>query len=264
MEPLTTDDWQALNRLILALHHVGTPSGLEDFLLETLPPAVGADFSTWSLHSTEMKLIRLRNSQLHEAGVMALQPALDRTLPSHPLFPRYFDVSTGTITYLESVERMRDAIGEADFYGLPFYHEVARPLGIEDQLHMHLRIQDGIGIILVLHSGVRFSDRALLMASILRGHIIAKLHFVHDQESLHRRSAMEVVRPLRESLTEREFQVLVEVCKGHANMEIAHLLGISVKTIEKHLTRIFQKLRLPGRSHAISRFGPWISHQDWD
>jgi len=43
------------------------------------------------------------------------------------------------------------------------------------------------------------------------------------------------------SLSEREHEVLELICKGHSNIEIAKLLGISQRTVDAHRGRLFEK-----------------------
>jgi pimeloyl-ACP methyl ester carboxylesterase/DNA-binding CsgD family transcriptional regulator len=49
-------------------------------------------------------------------------------------------------------------------------------------------------------------------------------------------------------LTERELEVLRLVAAGHSNAEIAQALFISVRTVERHLTNVYAKMGLLGRS----------------
>jgi DNA-binding NarL/FixJ family response regulator len=52
-------------------------------------------------------------------------------------------------------------------------------------------------------------------------------------------------------LTEREQQVLSLVSRGLVGKQIARHLGISVKTVERHKTRIFAKLGVPNQAAAV-------------
>lgn len=51
-------------------------------------------------------------------------------------------------------------------------------------------------------------------------------------------------------LTKREIQVLQQVVTGKTNLEVGLALGISEKTVEKHLEAIFQKLKVGSRTEA--------------
>jgi two-component system response regulator NreC len=63
--------------------------------------------------------------------------------------------------------------------------------------------------------------------------------------------------PTRESLTSREREILQLIAEGHTNKEIAGHLGLSVKTVEAHRTRIMQKLRIHNVA-GLTRYA--ISH----
>lgn len=55
---------------------------------------------------------------------------------------------------------------------------------------------------------------------------------------------------MRESLTERETETLRFIAKGHANKEIASLMGVSEVTIKTHVSSILSKLNLSSRTQA--------------
>lgn len=50
--------------------------------------------------------------------------------------------------------------------------------------------------------------------------------------------------PLANLLSKREKEVLVEVCNGKSNKEIGEALGIEIKTVEAHRSRITKKLNI--------------------
>lgn len=65
-------------------------------------------------------------------------------------------------------------------------------------------------------------------------------------------------------LTSREVEVLSLVAQGHTNYHIAHQLSLSTRTIEAHLTHIFNKLNVNSRIEAVlvaQRKG-WINSVD--
>jgi len=49
-------------------------------------------------------------------------------------------------------------------------------------------------------------------------------------------------------LTEREEQILALVARGMSNEQIATTLFISVRTVERHLSNVYVKLRVSGKS----------------
>ena len=58
------------------------------------------------------------------------------------------------------------------------------------------------------------------------------------------------VRPA--GLTERELEVLRLVAEGRSNPDIARVLVLSHKTVERHLSNIFTKLDVPSRTAAAA------------
>jgi DNA-binding CsgD family transcriptional regulator len=59
-----------------------------------------------------------------------------------------------------------------------------------------------------------------------------------------------LTRLSRLGLTARESEVLTWVAQGKGNGDIALILGISPRTIEKHLQRIYEKLGVETRTAA--------------
>ncbi len=54
-----------------------------------------------------------------------------------------------------------------------------------------------------------------------------------------------------ETLTSREREIFYLVAKGRKNREIAHLLGISIRTAETHRARVMHKLKLRNQTDLI-------------
>jgi DNA-binding NarL/FixJ family response regulator len=52
-------------------------------------------------------------------------------------------------------------------------------------------------------------------------------------------------------LTRREVEVLHLVAKGHTDREVAGTLVISPRTVNRHLSNIFVKLDVSGRTAAV-------------
>jgi DNA-binding CsgD family transcriptional regulator len=60
--------------------------------------------------------------------------------------------------------------------------------------------------------------------------------------------------------TRREREVIQLACDGLANKEIATALGISIKTVEFHLTRVYARTSCAGRAHlaATAAASGWL------
>ncbi|WP_163970609.1 response regulator transcription factor [Oceanobacillus halotolerans] len=62
-------------------------------------------------------------------------------------------------------------------------------------------------------------------------------------------------------LSEREWDVLEQICQGHNNKSIANNLFISCKTVNNHVISIFRKLHVPDRTNAalLAVKNKWVS-----
>lgn len=66
----------------------------------------------------------------------------------------------------------------------------------------------------------------------------------------------------RLGLTRREGEVLRWVTDGKTNTEIGQILGMSPRTVQKHLQHIFEKLGVSTRTAAVVRVLTLISPQE--
>jgi DNA-binding NarL/FixJ family response regulator len=69
-------------------------------------------------------------------------------------------------------------------------------------------------------------------------------------EDLFRRVEEHIERahdPARRTLTRMETQIAALVYEGRTNPEIGEELGVGVKTVESHLSRVFRKLGISSR-----------------
>jgi DNA-binding NarL/FixJ family response regulator len=54
-------------------------------------------------------------------------------------------------------------------------------------------------------------------------------------------------------LTDQEMKVLELLAAGHANKEIARVLGLSPNTVKTHTTNLYAKLGVTSRTHAANK-----------
>ncbi|MGK2852245.1 MAG: response regulator [Candidatus Limnocylindrales bacterium] len=98
--------------------------------------------------------------------------------------------------------------------------------------------------------------------------VIAAIHAVTRGEVVLDASVASIVlararqeQPLASMLTERELQVLQLVSRGSRTKEIAADLSVSTRTVEAHITSIFNKLGVSSRTEAVLRASSkgWIT-----
>jgi NarL family two-component system response regulator LiaR len=57
------------------------------------------------------------------------------------------------------------------------------------------------------------------------------------------------------NLTEREYEVLQLIVKGHSNADIAEHLFLSVSTVKTHVSNLFVKMNVKNRTQAMEKAG---------
>ncbi len=99
-------------------------------------------------------------------------------------------------------------------------------------------VRDGLLVSFVLNRSRRdFSDRERALLDVLRPHL-ARLY--RRTQTLDR-------------LTAREHEVLNWIARGKSDAQIADILGMSVRTVQKHLEHIYAKLGVETRTAAVMR-----------
>tara|TARA_R110002049_G_scaffold199259_1_gene369291 strand:- start:531 stop:761 length:231 start_codon:yes stop_codon:yes gene_type:complete len=61
--------------------------------------------------------------------------------------------------------------------------------------------------------------------------------------------------PTSEPLTPREHEVLRWIAEGKGNRDIADVLGISLRTVEKHIENVLRKMGVENRTAAVMAWG---------
>lgn len=156
----------------------------------------------------------------------------------HPSLADY--AATGRLT----TRRLSDLTTHRRLRRLGLWADVFRPLGIRFQLTLALHTSGPVLIGLGLcRTGRDFTDEELAVAELLRvelGRIVAA----------RREPAPEAL--LEIGLTPREAEVLALVARGLTSPTIASVLGISERTVEKHLEHVYEKLGVSGRRAAVA------------
>ena len=64
------------------------------------------------------------------------------------------------------------------------------------------------------------------------------------------------------ALTQREAEVLMWIARGKSNRDIGEILGISPRTVNKHLEQIFMKLGVENRASAAAQATKLLTLRD--
>jgi DNA-binding NarL/FixJ family response regulator len=113
-------------------------------------------------------------------------------------------------------------------------------------------------VVAVLQAGAN----GYVLKTAVPGDIIQAVRDVHEGKSAldptiaHKLLAQLAGRsqpPPGDSMTDREIEVLTLAAKGYTNKAIGVQLGISDRTVQGHLARIFAKLQANSRTEAVMR-----------
>ncbi|MGM1061342.1 helix-turn-helix transcriptional regulator [Saccharothrix sp. Mg75] len=181
------------------------------------------------------------------------RPGFADAVSGHPGFAAY---RSGRLAVGESVA-LTDLVTPRELRRLPLYADFYRPQGTADQLLGIIRLTGRIGLTAVLNRsrpGFTGRDRAVL--DLLVPHLgqarrqrarLAALGAATRTGALldaqHLRSPTALA-----DLTAREREVAHWIAEGATDAEVARGLGISVRTVHKHVERVFRKLGLTNRA----------------
>ena len=199
--------------------------------VERLPRLVASEFTTLSichLASGRREVYGMR------AGALSAEDraAFDRHFHEHPLV-RFHGYQHGAVT-----QRISDSVPFAEFRKSVLYNEYYRRVRIDHAIALPIYVRDGLLVSFVLNRTRRdFTDRERALLDLLRPHL-KKLYEKTKLSSL---------------LSAREAEVLRWVAAGKSDAQIGAILGISARTVQKHLEHAYQKLGVENRTAAANR-----------
>ena len=165
----------------------------------------------------------------------------------------FWDSAACTYAYrtgdLRRVTKISDFYSARQRHNTAMYCDYARPLGIEHHLKLCLPAGPAVAagrerivkLMFFRGSGADFSERDRALLAVLRPH----LHQVYLDAEQGRSTAPR--------LTPRQWELLRLVAAGHTNAQIGRRLGVTEKTVGKHLENIYARLEVSSRTAAVTR-----------
>lgn len=209
-----------------------------DMLLAVFP-AMGAGWISFDAATRKVAYANYPTDYPSITGDVLLQVYAD-----HPLVCSYLRSSTNDT----GIRRISDLVSDLELKRTRTYQEAFRPLGVDRQFSM-LTARPGPASMRgwgLARSGMDFSDDELDTA-----------RRIQPMLSLLDRACNRPGEPqlLGEqfSLTTRELEVLQLLDKGLTIAAIGHLLGISPRTVAKHLEHTYAKMGCTNRIDALRR-----------
>jgi DNA-binding CsgD family transcriptional regulator len=175
--------------------------------------------------------------------------AIDRHFHNHPLV-RAHGRNPSAFT-----QRISDLVPDAEFHRTPLFNDYYRPIRLDRCMAVPIHVRKHVVVSFVLNrSGRDFSDRDRDCLESIRPHLGNLYRLTRDAEGP--RAAWGVPSPdppADPQLSRRERDVLDWLAGGKTDRDIAEILGISHRTVHKHLQRIYEKLGVENRTSAVMR-----------
>lgn len=236
-------------QLIAFLGQLHQPTRAEDFgrhLVRLLSEAIpGATIALDEIDPLTGAYRLSHNSQADEAILNKHFVRLTEVYQQNPIYDYIMAGGTKAV-------KISDLKSQREIHRTEFYQDFFKPVGLEYQIQLPLPGQ--INALSVNRD--RDFDPAVVEWLQLASEHIALAHANARRFSL-LESAMGVNRsPSRHSpLTARETEVLAWMREGKRNQEIATILGISLRTVEKHVENILRKTFTETRTAATRNAG---------
>lgn len=157
--------------------------------------------------------------------------------------------------------RFSDFVSRRRLHALTLYDELYRPLEVEHQIAFVLPSPPGeiVGIALNRHRH-DFTREEATMLDLLRRPLRACYRRLVEREQLidvlsASRNDQLTTQALAMGLSERQTEIMHAVVGGASNAQVGVSLGISRRTVEKHLQNIYAQLEVTSRTQALARLG---------
>lgn len=251
MKHLTRHDYAVALDLVAQLQPAaGDARAFAQQTVRALTDWVASELTTLSecdLASGHRRVVGLPGVRLGERDI----ESFDRHFFEHPLV-RYHGLAGGRVT-----RRISDFLSRSEFRSTAIYADYYQRVGLEHAVAVPLFVDERRLVSVVLNRrGLDFSERDCERLEVLRPHL-SYLYRQADAQGAAPFVAAALAPVVAEGavdvLTTRENEVLRWLAHGKTDAEIASLLGLSTRTVQKHLEHIYVKLGVETRTAAVMR-----------
>ncbi|HEX8013196.1 MAG TPA: helix-turn-helix transcriptional regulator [Casimicrobiaceae bacterium] len=209
---------------------------------ELLPRLVASEITTLSVCDLARNTRRVVSAPA--AAISAADRAIfDRHFRAHPLVQFHSAHLDG------GAHRISDSVAAAQFRRGALYNEYYRKIGIDHVVAVPMFVDRRLLVSFVLNRTKRdFSDRECALLDLVRRPLAALYRGLLALEQTRDEGPFDTL-----PVTPREREVLTWVAAGKTDRQIAEILGMSPRTAQKHLQRIYEKLGVETRTAAVMR-----------
>jgi DNA-binding CsgD family transcriptional regulator len=240
MHELTTQDYRKGWRLVCEMTEAASDAvafGRQG--TRQLPMLVASEITTLSVCDLSRNT---RSVVGNPAGAISAldRASFDRHFAEHPLVRYHADTPGG------GAHRISDSLGTAQFHESAIYNEYYRRIGIDHAVAVPLFVDRGLLVSFVLNrKGRDFSNRDCALLDLVREPLAALYRNLLARKNDRGFAALPV--------TPREREVLSWLAAGKTDKDIGEILGMSPRTVQKHLQHIYEKLGVETRTAAVVR-----------
>ena len=247
MAQLSHKQWARLNDLALLIHSAPAKKDLIDLATQSLPEVLETSWAAWNEHDKSIQLNEIQATKDYDATVQSFLPQLNRLMDSHPVVSGLELI--GNLELKDGVYSLNDFKSMRELRDIPIWRHVYRHVDATQQLLTQFMVQGDHGIILTVNSDKPFTEEQRTMTELLKQHFSVACRRILAHEDALRRA-----KPLlaEETLTRRERETLPHILAGKTNPEIGIILGISFRTVEKHVASILEKAGVESRRMLMS------------
>lgn len=206
-------------------------------VLRLLADGVGTDMVSWSciqLNGTGTQLLQHGRAPLEQPGMAEWE----RLLPTHPY-------ATHLVTDPAPRTRLTDVVDLAQFERTEVYQALLAPTGDRYQAAFVLdRSPEELTLLSLWRVRRDFTDEEVAPVERLAAAVAASVRVRDNLEALRGMAEADPATPL----TRRQTQVVALVALGLTNEQVARRLGLSPRTVRKHLESLFARTGATSRT----------------
>ncbi len=218
------------------------PEAVVRCAVEGLPRLVASEVTTLSVCDLAAGTRRVVSFPGDAIGAED-RASFDRLIHEHPLVRFHSTTANG------GARRISDCVSDTAFRRHAIYGEYYRRLGIDRVIAVPVVAGPGLVMSYVLNrKGLDFSDGERDLLDALRPALANLYRFAMLAGDF------ALAQPRATPLTRREEEVLRWVAAGKTDLQVAAILGASVRTVQKHLENAYVKLGVENRTAAAMRF----------
>lgn len=248
---LEQKEYDVLNNIIKNVYQTGNSQTMRLQVLEDLKVLTGCKFSVFSLGLLKNKVLYLTDSVIYSDFEKDFEDRfiyLSETQYEMSDYAAWIFQIPESVVYKDS-ELVNDRLRKKTSY----YKDYLAANGLPNVAGISI-VEDGVFLgALTLYKAEKdgdFTDKDLFILDFLRPHLETRLSADEHRTTSNKKNVSYMLKS-NYHMTSREIEILGLVFKGKRNEEVASLLGIAENTVKKHVSHIYEKLEVSGRSQLV-------------